>query len=67
MAKRKIKITFISTTEEMVMNSDFAGWRYARIEVFLKGEEYPVECGYIKVYNNDELFEAVRERLERVR
>lgn len=58
------KIIDISTTEDFVMNPEFEGWRYARIEVYIKGQHYPVECGYIKIYNNNLLFEAIRDKIE---
>lgn len=61
-----MKIIDISTTEEMVMNPKYAGWRYARIEVDVEGEHYPVEVGYIKVWKDDLLFESVRDKIEQI-
>lgn len=59
-----MKIVHITTTEEMVMNPVYKGWRMARIEVLLEGQFYPHEVGRIAVSNNDELFEKVREAIE---
>jgi len=60
-----MNITNISTIEEMVMNPKYEGWRYARIEVIIEGQQYPVECGYIKVFNDDLLFDTIREKIEK--
>lgn len=54
----------ISLTEELVLNPEYAGERYARIEVYVNGKKFPIECGYIRVKDNDILFEELRERLE---
>lgn len=59
-----MKIIGISTTEEMVMNPKADGWRYARIEADVEGEHYPIQCGYIKIYKNDLLFQAVIDKIE---
>jgi len=57
-------IVNVSTTEECVLNPKYEGWRYARIEVYIEGEHYPQEVGYIRVYDNPKLFEAIRDKLE---
>jgi len=59
-----MKITLITTTEELVLNPDYKGWRVARIEVFVEGQFYPYEVGRIETFEDDELFEKVRERIE---
>ena len=59
-----MKITGITTTEEMVMNSDYKGLRSARIEVFVEDEHYPRECGRIEVMNDDEFFSKLRDVIE---
>jgi len=44
--------------------NDFENWRFARIEVYVEGSKWPTEVGYIKVFNNDILFEEVRKHIE---
>lgn len=58
-----MNITYIDTTEEMVLNPEYEGWRMARIEVFVEGQKYPYEVGRIEVFKDDLLFEAVREKI----
>lgn len=66
MTYKSISITYITTTEEMVLNPDYKGLRQARIEVWTdeEGQHYPHEVGYIHVWNNAELFDAVRDAIE---
>lgn len=61
-----MKITCISTVEEFVLNPDYNGLRVARIEVWTDNpkQHYAYEPGQIKVWNDDELFMAVRDYLE---
>lgn len=59
-----MEIVDISTTEEMVLNPEYVGLRHARIEVYVEDEHYPIECGVIRVWNNDGLFERLRELIE---
>jgi len=63
-----MKILHVGTTEEMVLNPEYRGLRTARIEVHTDrpGEHYPSEVGRIDVWNDDELFMAVREAIGRV-
>jgi hypothetical protein len=57
-------IEYITTTEEMVLNPDYKGLRVARIEVFVEGEHFPKEVGRIKIWNDDLLFQKVRDLIE---
>jgi len=59
-----MEIEFISTTEEMVLNPEYKGLRTARIEVYTKNRHFPYEVGRIEVWNNDQLFEEVRDVIE---
>jgi len=61
-----MKVKYVTTTEEMVMNPDYKGLRVARIEVWTdnKRQVFPYEVGRIEVFNDNELFDAVREAIE---
>lgn len=61
-----MKVTYISTTEEMVLNPDYKGWRIARIEVWTdrKDQRFAYEPGRIEVFEDDELFDALCDALE---
>jgi hypothetical protein len=48
----------------MVLNPEYKGLRTARIEVYTSDRHYPYEVGRIEVWNNDKLFEEVRDIIE---
>jgi len=61
-----IKINYITTIEETVLNRDYPELRVARIEVWTdnKNQKFPYEVGRIEVFNDPDLFDAIREALE---
>jgi hypothetical protein len=59
-----MQIEYIGTTEEMVLNPEYKGLRTARIEAYTSDRHYPYEVGRIEVWNNDKLFEEVRDIIE---
>jgi hypothetical protein len=63
---KSINISYITTTEEMVMNPDYKGWRQARIEVWTDdpNQHFAYEVGHIRLFEQPELFDAVREAIE---
>ena len=61
-----MKITCLDTTEEMVLNPKYFGWRVARIEAWTDEEKWPYEVGRIEVFENDELFDQVQEVIREI-
>ena len=61
-----VRVTFVDTTEECILNEDYRGLRQARIEVWTddKNQHFAHEVGHIRVWNNPTLFDAVREAIE---
>lgn len=61
-----MKVIYVTTTEEMVLNPKYKDLRICRIEVWTDQEDqhYPHEVGRIEISNDDELFEAVRAAIE---
>lgn len=55
-------IKLLTTTEEMVLNPDYAAMRQCRIE--LLGETYPDEIGTLRIYGHPELFDYIRNLIE---
>jgi len=62
-----VNVTDIVTTEEAVLNEKYRGLRQARIEVWTDRDEqhFPYEVGHIRVWHDDELFDVVREAIEK--